>query len=105
MRSLEPVDRRAALDTYVPDLFTGNVYTTRRDVERPVRFFRWLVGRSGSVRNVRQFAEATELAQDTIHAYLDELAEVRTSIQRSLDHRRTCEPWPCPLRQSRTIEA
>lgn len=41
-----------------------------------VRFFRWLTGRSGSVRNVRHYAEATELAQDTVHAYLGELAEV-----------------------------
>ena len=76
MRLLDPVDRSAELDAYVPDLFSGNVHTTRRDVERLVRFFRWLTGRSGSVRNVRHFAEATELAQDTVHSYLDELAEV-----------------------------
>jgi uncharacterized protein len=94
MRLLDPIDRSAALDTYVPDLFTGNVYTTRRDVERLVRFFRWLVGRSGSVRNVRQFAETTELAQDTIHAYLDELAEVHLiesirGFRPGQDHRET----------------
>jgi uncharacterized protein len=94
MRLLDPVDRSAALDTYVPDLFTGNVYTTRRDIERLVRFFRWLVGRSGSVRNVRKFAEATELAQDTIHAYLDELAEVHLiesvrGFRPGQDHRET----------------
>ena len=76
MRRLEPVDRTAELDAYVPDLFSGNIYTTRRDLERLVRFFRWLTARSGSIRNVRHFAEATELAQDTVHAYLDELAEV-----------------------------
>ncbi len=76
MRLLDPIDRTAELDAYVPDLFSGNVYKTRRDVERLVRFFRWLTGRSGSVRNVRQFAGATELSQDTVHAYLDELAEV-----------------------------
>jgi uncharacterized protein len=76
MRSLDPSDRAAELDAYVRDLFSGNIYTTRRDVERLVRFFRWLTGRSGSARNVRNFAEATELAQDTVHAYLDELAEV-----------------------------
>lgn len=76
MHLLDPADRTAELDAYVPDLFSGNVHSTRRDVERLVRFFRWLTGRSGSVRNVRHFAEATELAQDTVHAYLDELAEV-----------------------------
>jgi uncharacterized protein len=94
MRLLEPVDRTAELDAYVPDLFSGNIYTTRRDVERLVRFFRWLTGRSGSVRNVRHFAEATELAQDTVHAYLDELAEVHLvesirGFRPGHDHRET----------------
>jgi uncharacterized protein len=94
MRLLDSIDRSAALDSYVPDLFTGNVYSTRRDIERLVRFFRWLVGRSGSVRNVRQFAEATELAPETIHAYLDELAEVHLiesvrGFRPGQDHRET----------------
>lgn len=94
MRLLDPIDRTAELDAYVPDLFSGNVYSTRRDVERLVRFFRWLVGRSGSVRNVRHFAEATELAQDTVHAYLDELSEVHLvesvrGFRPGHDHRET----------------
>jgi uncharacterized protein len=94
MRLLDPVDRTAEIDSYVPDLFSGNVYSTRRDIERLVRFFRWLVGRSGSIRNVRQFAEATELAQDTVHAYLDELAEVHLiesvrGFRPGQDHRET----------------
>jgi uncharacterized protein len=94
MRSLAPSDRTAELDAYVPDLFSGNIHTTRRDTERLVRFFRWLVGRSGSVRNVRQFAEATELAQDTVHAYLDELTEVHLiesirGFRPGQDHRET----------------
>jgi uncharacterized protein len=94
MRLLDPVDRSAELDAYVRDLFSGNIYTTRRDVERLARFFRWLTGRSGSVRNVRHFAEATELAQDTIHAYLDELAEVHLvesvrGFRPGIDHRET----------------
>lgn len=94
MRLLDPIDRTAELDAYVPDLFSGNIYTTRRDVERLVRFFRWLVGRSGSVRNVRHFAEATELAQDTVHAYLDELSEVHLvesirGFRPGQDHRET----------------
>ena len=94
MRLLDPVDRTAELDSYVPDLFSGNVHSTRRDIERLVRFFRWLVGRSGSIRNVRQFAEATELAQDTVHAYLDELAEVNLiesvrGFRPGQDHRET----------------
>ena len=94
MRLLDPVDRTSELDAYVPDLFSGNIYTTRKDVERIVRFFRWLTGRSGSVRNVRHFAEATELAQDTVHAYLDELAEVHLvesvrGFRPGQDHRET----------------
>ncbi len=94
MRSLDPIDRTAELDAYVPDLFSGNVYTTRRDVERLVRFFRWLTARSGSARNVRHFAEATELANDTVHAYLEELAEVHLietvrGFRRSHDRRET----------------
>ncbi len=94
MRLLDPIDQAAELDAYVPDLFSGNVYTTRRDVERLVRFYRWLVGRSGSVRNVRHFAEATELAQDTVLAYLDELAEVHLvesvrGFRPGHDHRET----------------
>ncbi len=94
MRLLDPIDQAAELDAYVPDLFSGNVYTTRRDVERLVRFYRWLVGRSGSVRNVRHFAEAAELAQDTVHAYLDELAEVHLvesvrGFRPGHDHRET----------------
>ncbi len=94
MRLLDPVDRAAELDAYVPDLFSGNVYNTRRDVERLVRFFRWLNGRSGSIRNVRHFAELTELSQDTVHAYLDELAEVHLvesirGFRPGQDHRET----------------
>lgn len=94
LRLLDPVDRATELDAYVPDLFSGNVHTTRRDVERLVRFYRWLVGRSGSVRNVRHFAEATELSQDTVHAYLDELAEVHLvesvrGFRPGQDHRET----------------
>lgn len=94
MRLLDPIDRTTELDAYVPDLFSGNVHTTRRDVERLVRFFRWLAGRSGSVRNVRHFAEATELAQDTVHGYLDELAAVHLvesirGFRPGHDHRET----------------
>jgi uncharacterized protein len=94
MRLLDANDRTAGLDAYVPDLFRGNIYSTRRDVERLVRFYRWLVGRSGSVRNVRHFAEATELAQDTVHAYLDELAAVHLiesvpGFRPGQDHRET----------------
>jgi uncharacterized protein len=94
MRLLDPIDRTAELDAYVRDLFSGNIYTTRRDVERLARFFRWLTGRSGSVRNVRHFADATELAQDTIQAYLDELAEVHLiesvrGFRPGQDHRET----------------
>lgn len=94
MRLLDPVERTAELDAYVPDLFSGNIHSTRRDIDRLVRFHRWLVGRSGSVRNVRQFAEATELAPDTVHAYLDELAEVHLiesirGFRPGQDHRET----------------
>lgn len=94
MRMLDPIDRTAELDAYVPDLFTGNVHSTRRDVDRLVRFFRWLTARSGSVRNVRQFAEVTELAQETVHAYLDELAEAHLiesirGFRPGRDHRET----------------
>ena len=94
MRNLEPVDRPVEFDAYVRDLFSGNVHTTRRDVERLTRFFRWLTGRSGSVRNIRAFAESTELANDTVHAYLNELAEVHLvesirGFRPGQDHRET----------------
>jgi uncharacterized protein len=76
MRNLAPRDRTLLLDDYVPALFDGSTHDTNRDVVRIARFFRWLAGRSGSLRNIADFTEPTELARDTVQAYLAELAHV-----------------------------
>jgi uncharacterized protein len=76
MRSLEPQERSRMLGDYVPALFDGSTHETKRDIVRIARFFRWLSGRSGSVRNIVDFASLNELARDTVQGYLEELAQV-----------------------------
>jgi uncharacterized protein len=76
MRGLDLRARSRMLDDYVPALFDGSTHATKRDIVRIARFFRWLAGRSGSVRNVADFASLNELARETVPAYLEELAQV-----------------------------
>ena len=76
MRNLHATDRARILGDYVSALFDGSTHETRRDVVRIARFFRWLSGRSGSIRNIVDFASSNEIARDTVQAYLEELAQV-----------------------------
>jgi uncharacterized protein len=68
--------RTERLDDYVAQLFTGDVYATGRNAAGITRLFRWIVGRSGTLRNINDFVKGTEFARDTVTHYLDALHRV-----------------------------
>jgi Domain of unknown function (DUF4143) len=91
---LDPVDRRNALDDYVSQMFSGDIYQSGRDSERIVRLFRWITARSGAQRNYKQFADDLEMHRDTLGNYLGALFDVHLVEQvpgyrPSLDTRET----------------
>jgi uncharacterized protein len=91
---LDGVDRRNALDDYVSQLFSGDIYQSGRDSERIVRLFRWITARSGAQRNYKQFADDLEMHRDTLGNYLGALFDVHLVEQvpgyrPSLDTRET----------------
>jgi uncharacterized protein len=91
-------DRRATVVAQYPStLFGSGVYETTRDVEGMLRLFRWIAALSGQPRRVADFARKTELARDTVHAYLSELQQVFLvesipALRRRPDKRETDTP-------------
>jgi uncharacterized protein len=94
----EADNRRATVAAQYPsDLFGSGVYETTRDVEGVLRLFRWIAGRSGQLRQISEFGRQTELARDTVHAYLSELQQVFLvesipALRRRPDKRETDAP-------------
>lgn len=64
-----------ALDSFTAGLFDA-IYPTARDRSALVRFFRWLCGSSGELRNIAEFSQKAELARVTVDAYIEVLRDV-----------------------------
>lgn len=86
--------RAKALDGYLAQLFSGDIYQTGRNADRILRTFRWIRARSGAIRNFKQFADALELHRNTLGEYLNALHDVHLleevpAYRPSLDKRET----------------